>query len=92
MTDDDGTFTDPCSVCGESVKNKPYVSLGLFGVFCEHADGLLFAPEECASGDQSWRSVPHSRALHFECLQAYFDGVLADLRYRRRLEALEGEP
>lgn len=89
---DDGLFDGPCPVCGESVKHKPYVSLALFGVFCEANDGLLFTPQGLEPYEaESWDDVPHFRAVHFECLQLYFDGVLADIRHRRRLEAADDE-
>lgn len=68
-----------CTVCGESVDNQPFVALGAFGVQDAEGSAFLFVPDGDPADVADWAECPMGRALHFGCLQIYFDGVLADL-------------
>lgn len=84
---DENTFDSECVVCNLTVRGTNYVSLALFGVFGMlngGQDGLLFTPSEEKWQFAEWSDVPHYRAVHIECAQAYFEGVLADLLHRRK--------
>jgi hypothetical protein len=89
-TGGDNRFDGPCVVCGESVKGRPYLALGMFGVFSERGDGLFFRPDGAPSEHAEWGDIPCGRAVHTTCVQNYVDGVLSDLAHERRSQA-EGQ-
>lgn len=83
-------FDGPCVVCGETVKGRAYICLGLFGVFGEHGAGLYFTPDEDCALCSDWDDVEPDRVTHFECLHTYLDGVMIDLDHQRRQSANGG--
>ena len=82
---DEDLFDGPCSVCGESVKGRAYVALGLGAVFSDEGDGVFLTPEGEPDHYEDWTSVPIRRAVHVACFENYCDGMLAETAHRRRM-------
>ena len=95
--DDDGSEdATNCLVCGEPLAGRAYLALSVFAVVAPQGDAIAFPSADGEIGlppDARWADLPLDRAVHLRmCAQAYFDGVLADIRHQRRQADAQEQP